>query len=177
MNIQNLNITNVSQVDMAMLMRIVNVAYNLKENPKPEGSKGGYLSLYGYDEKLLISVPAGDFPEEKRYSYLFNANEKVTRCLKEDIIRSFLSRDFDNGKYGGGVLLKRYAVAFSGFVELLDEAVSVVYGIYHTLRYSSGGLSDKDRIPEEVIEQCKEWQSKNAPDNPFCMLLAQAVFG
>ncbi|MBP7831763.1 MAG: hypothetical protein KA028_01970 [Candidatus Pacebacteria bacterium] len=166
-------------IDTEVLNRIIKAANNLVGNPDPS-RKGGYLALYGINEKISAAAPAGEFPEDMRFRFLTNASEKLTRCLKFKLIRSFESRNVENGQYGGGIVLKHFAIAFSGYDEKIDEAIALVYGLYHTMFYSK---HESDERPTDsamyfpmLMEQVIAWQKLYAPENQFCIPLAKAMF-
>ncbi len=163
------------KVDMEMLNKIVKAAIRLKGNPEPN-RKGGYIAICDYsDIPIIVSVPVGEMPEHKKYGYMRNACEKLTRIRKHNLTSSFQMRNEEKEHWGGGVAFPHLTVSFSGFVELIDEAVSVVYGSYYS--YKIFGLLKGDILEEKVLTETSRYQSIYSPENPFCVPLAQAVFG
>lgn len=161
------------KVDMELLNKIVEAAGNLKDNPEPFGRKGGYLALYDKKLSTMAVVPVGKISHGKEFKYLRNACEKVTRILKENAVRSFDSWNEEKEQWGGGLMFLSCAVSFSGFVELIDEAISVVYGTYYSFIYH--GPNDGDH--KKIIDAVLAYQAQYLGDNPFCISLVEAVFG
>lgn len=163
------------KVDMELLNKIVQAAINLKDNPEQYGRNGGYLAICDFSEiPVLVVVPVGKIQDDKKYKYMRNACEKITRILNFNLTRSFEMRNEEKEQWGGGVNFKHCAVSFSGFAELIDEAVSVVYGLYYS--YQIFGVRGRV-IEEKVLTDISTFQSRYTSDNPFCVPLAQAVFG
>jgi hypothetical protein len=119
--------------------------------PEAEGREGGFFGLCDLLKKqqldhikprsCTILLPFGKYPEEKRLIYLGNAGEKIFRLVKNGEIRSHSSRNEANRLYGGGIHEKDSIYSFSGFPQLLDEAIALSYSFYRE-NYSAGQIND-----------------------------------
>ena len=157
------------------ISRIIENAILLENNPEPE-RKGGYLAIYDCPTERLICTPFGEITEIKKARYCRNATEKVTRLIENGESRSFSSRNEVKQHWGGGVRYNAMIIAFSGFVELIDEAVSLVYAVYKASEMYSKEKPSSFEFKSEIIRDTSSIAEKNYKDNPFIFPLVLATF-
>jgi hypothetical protein len=81
-----------------------------------------------------------------------NAQEKCLRISQNPgHISSWQSRDFDNKKYGGGIITSLYIIAYSGDKEHHDEAICVA------VAKELGQINVDDALAISVISQNPDW--------------------
>ncbi len=98
--------------------------------PEAEHRHGGQLFIMrrdgdGYRPHIL--VPIGVIVDEgKGRQWQINAIEKAIRLSRNNDTISWLTRDPNDGKYGGAIRASGYIPSFSGLPELADEAFMVL---------------------------------------------------
>ncbi|MFA5986005.1 MAG: hypothetical protein WC819_01495 [Parcubacteria group bacterium] len=83
----------------------------------------------------LVSKIGYSFPDDVFFTGCFGlAPEKIGRTFANGHLSSFQTRDDENKKYGGGIVLNihgvRWGIAASGLRALEDEGVALVSGMY-----------------------------------------------
>ena len=103
----------------------------MPENPKPH-KQSGYLTIRRkIDGRILLAVQIGECPPHKASEYFKFSLEKGERLFHHsNHVSSWQSRDDKNEKWGGAIIAGNYIVLFSGFPELLDEAVVLVLSLF-----------------------------------------------
>jgi len=143
---------------------LVSLSTELDSNPKRE-KKGG-IFRYMPENRILTgsSNPyietIGEVQTDKLNLYGAISGEKAARLYSDwlrafkegdplKVFSSWQTRDFDNSKYGGAILINHSnasvpanqrscdILSFSGLVEPLDEAVMVITGLEHDLLSST----------------------------------------
>lgn len=112
--------------------RIFKRIYPILNQDKPDAERrhGGQMFILRVDGMTYrphILSPVGVIvDEEKGRRWQINAIEKAVRLSRHNDTISWLTRDPDDGKYGGAIRASGYILSFSGFPELADEAFMVV---------------------------------------------------
>jgi len=106
-------------------------------------NRRGYLTLMdGITGEIILTVPFGEIPVEKREKYLRLSQEKAQRLFTQITINlpsgtthhtsSFQSRNEEKEQYGGAIYCNFHSfsiiLSFSGTPELADEAMMLVLG-------------------------------------------------
>jgi len=112
----------------AVLDQIANLASQVGERIAAEfgnGSGGGYLFICDEDGRQLLHKRIASPAPEKRKKYVALSREKAVRLLRHvEHLLSWQSRDPENNKWGGAIRLPSgHIISFSGFPELVDEAL------------------------------------------------------
>jgi hypothetical protein len=140
---------NVERV-VATAQKIVTCAHRYLKMNESITKQGGYLVVVNHrNEELVLLAKVGQISKELTHKCETLAREKAWRlCNYVDDWTSFESRDVEAkvvvydyswpqrpaytdswGKWGGAVRGNRYIFSFSGFPELLDEAMMFVLAI------------------------------------------------
>ncbi len=89
--------------------------------------KGGYVTVVSLEDgRMILQAQVGEPPVEKTGKYCQLSLEKAIRVYCSDEKSSWVTRDWDEERYGGGIRAGRYAIAFSGLSEKDDEAVVTI---------------------------------------------------
>ncbi|RJQ42882.1 MAG: hypothetical protein C4534_09370 [Gaiellales bacterium] len=128
--------------------------------------QGGYFSVFDVEgAKIgspLVSILVGDLPEAKTREKLEFSHEKAIRLaghLNEGHLSSFQSKDEENGKWPGAVLIKGYfgdldgarIFSFSGLPPAWDEAAMLLVGTSAHLIAPSGAKEIADISRNDVF--------------------------
>lgn len=139
--------------------RLIDLSTNLETNPKPEkvGAVFRYMPnnriIMGFEDSHVQTI--GSIPQDRAHLYSAFSNEKAHRLFAawlrsfgggdpSEILSSWQTRDFDNMKYGGAILVNsKYSkdpnlrscdiMSLSGLAEPTDEAVMIVTGLEHKM--------------------------------------------
>ncbi|GEM_PF-1678999 len=131
----------------------------------PDRTGGYFCVAYAYSGLPILIAEIGNPPADKVERYLTFAQEKAKRLAENpDHKSSWQSRDETKDQWGGAIRAGRYILSFSGFPELVDEAVMLLTALKWDKRF--GGYNG-DAIHQDVDEAAK------ASNNPhFAELLA-----
>lgn len=152
-------------LDEKVINYLLEIIFSLPNNPAGKRRGGCIAVMHKYH---LAVRPVGIIPPEKENRYYTNAVEKITRMVKNEEKRSFISRNEDLGQWGGGIQHKDVYVSFSGFLEKLDEAFSLAYAFYiQSAKYVSIPPHEAfSGLPYEVM---KATQQAEFSDNEFIL--------
>lgn len=121
---------------------------------------GGYFCL-AYKSSGLPALVAeiGEVNEEKKRKYYTFAKEKAFRLsITHTLETSWQSRNEAEDKWGGAVRCGKWIFSFSGFPELLDEAMMLVLG-----------------VRSRTINMEKAQKMANISQNPYFLKLFSAL--
>jgi hypothetical protein len=106
--------------------RVLETAYLLISKLGIPDKKSGYIAVMLRENgRLILHAQVGDCPDEKANKYRELSLEKAQRVYDYRTISSWITRDPQEDKYGGGIAAGKYIIAFSGLPEEADEALVV----------------------------------------------------
>lgn len=107
-------------------------------NLESESSGGYFCEVETNEAGNMITDPkileVGTMPIKKKFGRVKNALEKITRIIENFLKTSFEMRDDTKDYWGGGIRYKFMVCAFSGFPELVDEAISLIFAVYSSYK-------------------------------------------
>jgi hypothetical protein len=121
-----------------------------------KNQKGYFTMMNGRTGEILLTIPFGKIPEEKKAKYFKLSQEKAKRLYSEIISNpsnppttSYQSRCVEEDKYGGAILLifndwSKWILSFDGTTELKNEAMMMALADKLAMDYNRGLITQSE---------------------------------